>query len=74
MIYLSSLSKVLPIENQMRRPKDMLGWNGVLSTSMTMVRVRTRKRAQVNLSSLKLCFPKFLSSFQSKYFGNKYLV
>ncbi len=30
-------SQVLPIENQMRRPKDMLGWNGVLSTSMTMV-------------------------------------
>jgi hypothetical protein len=29
--------QVLPIENQMRHPKEMVGWNGVLSTSMTMV-------------------------------------
>lgn len=29
--------QVLPIENQMKRPKEMLGWNGVLNTSMGMV-------------------------------------
>ena len=29
--------QVLPIENQMRRPKDMLGINGVLNTSMALV-------------------------------------
>ena len=28
---------VLPIENQMRYPKDMGGPNGVLNTSMTLV-------------------------------------
>ena len=30
---------MLPIENQMRSPKDMLGWNGVLNTSMAMVAI-----------------------------------
>ena len=29
--------QVLPIENQMRYPKDMGGINGVLNTSMTLV-------------------------------------
>jgi len=28
---------VLPLENQMRTPKDMKGWNGVLNTSMVIV-------------------------------------
>jgi len=28
---------VLPIENQMSRPQDMLGWNGVLNTSMVTI-------------------------------------
>lgn len=28
---------VLPLENQMRNPGDMRGWNGVLNTSMTLV-------------------------------------
>jgi len=28
---------VLPIENQMRHPKDMLTWNGVLNTSMILI-------------------------------------
>jgi len=28
---------VLPLENQMKTPKDMRGWNGVLNTAMTMV-------------------------------------
>ena len=28
---------VLPLENQMRTPRDMRGWNGVLNTSMTIV-------------------------------------
>ena len=28
---------VLPLENQMKTPKDMKGWNGVLNTAMTMV-------------------------------------
>ena len=28
---------VLPLENQMRTPSDMKGWNGVLNTSMIMV-------------------------------------
>ena len=28
---------VLPLENQMRTPGDMRGWNGVLNTAMTMV-------------------------------------
>merc|ERR1712141_291217 len=34
---IEGISVVLPIENQMRRPKDMLGWNGVLMTSMGLV-------------------------------------
>ena len=34
---IEGISVVLPIENQMRTPKDMLGWNGVLSTSMSLV-------------------------------------
>lgn len=34
---IEGISVVLPIENQMRRPKEMLGWNGVLSTSMSLV-------------------------------------
>jgi len=34
---IEGISVVLPIENQMRSPKDMLGWNGVLSTSMSLV-------------------------------------
>ena len=28
---------VLPLENQMRTPSDMKGWNGVLNTSMVLV-------------------------------------
>jgi len=28
---------VLPLENQMRTPQDMKGWNGVLNTSMVLV-------------------------------------
>ena len=28
---------VLPLENKMKTPKDMRGWNGVLNTGMTMV-------------------------------------
>ena len=28
---------VLPLENQMRTPKAMKGWNGVLNTAMTIV-------------------------------------
>ena len=28
---------VLPLENQMKTPRDMRGWNGVLNTSMTIV-------------------------------------
>ena len=28
---------VLPLENQMRTPVDMKGWNGVLNTAMTIV-------------------------------------
>lgn len=28
---------VLPLENQMKTPSDMKGWNGVLNTSMVMV-------------------------------------
>ena len=28
---------VLPLENQMKTPKDMKGWNGVLNTAMTIV-------------------------------------
>jgi len=31
------ISVVLPIENQMSRPQDMLGWNGVLNTSMVTI-------------------------------------
>lgn len=34
---IEGISNILPIENQMRRPKDMLGWNGVLNTSMGLV-------------------------------------
>ena len=34
---IEGISVVLPIENQMRSPRDMLGWNGVLSTSMSLV-------------------------------------
>jgi len=34
---IEGISIVLPIENQMRCPKDMLGYNGVLNTSMTLV-------------------------------------
>ncbi len=34
---IEGISVVLPIENQMRYPKDMLGWNGVLNTSMGLV-------------------------------------
>ena len=34
---IEGISVVLPIENQMKYPKDMLGWNGVLSTSMSLV-------------------------------------
>ena len=28
---------VLPLENKMKTPTDMRGWNGVLNTGMTMV-------------------------------------
>jgi len=28
---------VLPLENQMKNPKEMKGWNGVLNTAMTLV-------------------------------------
>ena len=28
---------VLPLENQMKTPKDMRGWTGVLNITMTMV-------------------------------------
>jgi len=31
------ISVVLPIENQMTRPQDMLGWNGVLNQSMVTI-------------------------------------
>jgi len=31
------ISVVLPIENQMTKPKDMLGWNGVLNISMVTI-------------------------------------
>merc|ERR1711892_727522 len=31
------ISVVLPIETQMSKPKDMLGWNGVLNTSMVTI-------------------------------------
>jgi len=31
------ISVVLPIENQMTKPQDMLGWNGVLNTSMVTI-------------------------------------
>lgn len=34
---IEGISVVLPIENQMRTPNDMLGWNGVLNTSMSLV-------------------------------------
>eukprot|EP00095_Tigriopus_kingsejongensis_P012186 maker-scaffold521_size146803-snap-gene-0.10 protein:Tk12186 transcript:maker-scaffold521_size146803-snap-gene-0.10-mRNA-1 annotation:"proton-coupled amino acid transporter 4" len=34
---IEGISVVLPIENQMKYPKEMLGWNGVLNTSMSMV-------------------------------------
>lgn len=34
---IEGISVVLPIENQMRHPRDMLGYNGVLNTSMTLV-------------------------------------
>lgn len=34
---IEGISVVLPIENQMKSPKDMLGWNGVLNTSMGLV-------------------------------------
>ena len=34
---IEGISVVLPIENQMKYPKDMLGWNGVLMTSMSLV-------------------------------------
>ena len=34
---IEGISVVLPIENQMRYPKDMLGYNGVLNTSMALV-------------------------------------
>lgn len=34
---IEGISVVLPIENQMRYPRDMLGYNGVLNTSMTLV-------------------------------------
>ncbi len=33
------LTKVLPIENQMRNPQAIKGWNGVLSTTMTLITV-----------------------------------
>ena len=28
---------VLPLENKMKRPNDLKGWNGVLNTSMVIV-------------------------------------
>jgi len=31
------ISVVLPIENQMTKPQDMLGWNGVLNVSMVSI-------------------------------------
>ena len=34
---IEGISVVLPIENQMKSPRDMLGWNGVLNTSMGLV-------------------------------------
>ncbi len=34
---IEGISVVLPIENQMRYPKDMLGMTGVLNTSMSLV-------------------------------------
>lgn len=30
---------VLPLENQMKRPKELSGWDGILNTGMTLVTV-----------------------------------
>ena len=35
--WLQGIGVVLPLENQMRTPSDMRGWNGVLNTSMILV-------------------------------------
>ena len=37
MFSFEGISIVLPLENQMKTPGDMRGWNGVLNIAMTMV-------------------------------------
>ena len=37
MFTFEGIGVVLPIENQMKTPKDMRGWNGVLNIAMAMV-------------------------------------
>ena len=34
---IQGIGVVLPLENQMRTPHEMRGWNGVLNTSMILV-------------------------------------
>ena len=35
--FLQGIGIVLPLENQMKTPEAMKGWNGVLNTAMTIV-------------------------------------